>query len=1040
MTPEEIFKQIVKSSYFEELLKMGKNVFLSRKLINEILHDAISETNTDNSEVIIKAFNHKIDEYIKSIKENEEELKKLLEYYICLNFEEKYFDLDYKTAKANLIKLEEMISLIEVELSPNLIRELMVNQIFLHNVECLIGNTEEKVEDKFISSVLDVYRELHPSIEEPVVEIIDQVIPVTEEPKKSKTTRRSSRAKKEKVAEKPSRVKKTPVINDEEDKQSDVEENDEPSIAEDYNEPLYAESDDDPSDITTDDITLDNLESESYDSVGPNDAVRTYIKQIRRYEVLSPEEEREIARKVKYGNPEESKKATLEMINHNLRLVVSIAKRYQDRGLDFMDLVQEGNLGLMTAVERYDSDQPYKFSTYATWWIRQAITRAISNYARPIRVPVHMLERINKVRKIMNRFQMEFGTEPTSKEVADELGITAEKVEEILKSDCSVISINTFVGNSKKNESDATELGELLEDKRLQFEDKVIEKISYQQIVEAISKNPKIKPRTWEIFALRNGLKDGSPRTLEEIGQMFGVTRERVRQLEAKCLAIIKSDKNIINKEKVSLPAKGPSIPRNYYDDKREEFEKMQKNILDLLGKISSDAVGIKLFCLRMGYHDGRIYSFEEISANTGFDVKRVYESIDRVIKDIAHSPYREDLFGFDLGMIKKINQFIEDSKENYANLNPYYDFPLAEQIEHFLKLVGTNEYERKIFMLKKGYLDKKYTISEIAYSRSLSTEKVKTIIINVLHRIKISRYYKKFTDLDGSIKDDINDLVAMRARKREDNMSRPAQTIFQILDESDINKIAEAVKELSTSQQQLFYKRYGSNQEDWYQQPTGKLDSKEKFKLWGGVLKTLREKLNPTQKDAKTVIPKEQVEKTNKEVTPTGVGASYSVRSAFTASADELYDLLDADVVNEDAAKKAKEENADAPKPDEVTGSVVVEESTSISEHSKSSSETYTKLVKLLKTPMMMEMLHELDYKTITIFSIGMIQDDNGKHYTAEDIATFLGMTPTEVRERTIAGLKFYRDAYDRYFDSAIASLEKEDKTIGQFKLSNGD
>ena len=256
-----------------------------------------------------------------------------------------------------------------------------------------------------------------------------------------------------------------------------------------------------------------------------NDPVRMYLKEIGRISLLSPEEEMNLSIRVANGD-EEAKNILAES---NLRLVVSIAKRYVGRGLLFLDLIQEGNIGLMKAVEKFDYDKGYKFSTYATWWIRQAITRALADQARTIRVPVHMVETINKMARIQRQLTLELNREPSEEELAKKMGISVEKVREVIKISQDPVSLETPIG-----EEEDSHLGDFVPDERsMRPEDYATNEILKEEIKSVLST---LQPREQQVLELRFGLIDGTSYTLEEVGKRFNVTRERIRQIEAKAL------------------------------------------------------------------------------------------------------------------------------------------------------------------------------------------------------------------------------------------------------------------------------------------------------------------------------------------------------------------------------------------------------------------------------------------------------------------------------------------------------------------------
>ena len=290
-------------------------------------------------------------------------------------------------------------------------------------------------------------------------------------------------------------------------------------------------SDDDEASIEDDadaEIDVEKIDLSVPEGVSIEDPVRMYLKEIGKVPLLTAEEEIELSKQMELGG-EEGKRAQQRLAEANLRLVVSIAKRYVGRGMLFLDLIQEGNLGLIKAVEKYDYRKGFKFSTYATWWIRQAITRAIADQARTIRIPVHMVETINKLIRVSRQLLQELGREPTPEEIAEEMGMSVERVREILKISQEPVSLETPIG-----EEEDSHLGDFIQDDNFPVPaDAAAFTLLKEQLVEVLGT---LTEREQKVLRLRFGLDDGRALTLEEVGKEFNVTRERIRQIEAKAL------------------------------------------------------------------------------------------------------------------------------------------------------------------------------------------------------------------------------------------------------------------------------------------------------------------------------------------------------------------------------------------------------------------------------------------------------------------------------------------------------------------------
>ena len=296
-----------------------------------------------------------------------------------------------------------------------------------------------------------------------------------------------------------------------------------------HNVEVVDEPDPDVAGFTLTEDSVDVLESAlSAEGVAIDDPVKVYLKEIGRVPLLSPDEERQLALDIQEGGYK-GERAKQRLSEANLRLVVSIAKRYVGRGMQFLDLIQEGNLGLIKAVEKFDHTKGFKFSTYATWWIRQAITRAIADQARTIRIPVHMVETINKVKKVSRQLLQELGHDPSPEEIAEEMGMPVDKVREILKIAQEPVSLETPIG-----EEEDSHLGDFIPDDEAPVPAEAASHALLKEQLASVLKS--LTPREEKVLRLRFGLEDGRPRTLEEVGKEFQVTRERIRQIEAKAL------------------------------------------------------------------------------------------------------------------------------------------------------------------------------------------------------------------------------------------------------------------------------------------------------------------------------------------------------------------------------------------------------------------------------------------------------------------------------------------------------------------------
>ena len=315
------------------------------------------------------------------------------------------------------------------------------------------------------------------------------------------------------------------VVNEEEEEEEEEDfDESKMNLEEDPDDDFFAQEEDG---ANQEDIDIEHLDLSITGDVRVNDSVKMYLKEIGKYDLLKPEDEPILAKKILEGDQE----AKNTLINANLRLVVNIAKHYVGRGMLFLDLIQEGNLGLMKAVDKFDYEKGFKFSTYATWWIRQAITRAIADQARTIRIPVHMVETINKMTRIQRQLVQDLGREPSAEEISEAMGgeLTPKRIREIQRIAMEPVSLETPIG-----EEDDSHLGDFIEDKDSESPVEYTTRQLLKEELYGILKD--LNDREERVIRLRYGLDDNRPRTLEEVGKEFGVTRERIRQIEAKAI------------------------------------------------------------------------------------------------------------------------------------------------------------------------------------------------------------------------------------------------------------------------------------------------------------------------------------------------------------------------------------------------------------------------------------------------------------------------------------------------------------------------
>ncbi len=399
-------------------------------------------------------------------------------------------------------------------------------------------------------------------------------------------------------------------------------------------------------DISVDEISnqsVPNIESEnaySDDNIGYLDPLKQYLNEIIKVPLLTKEEEYELCMRIKNGDDIANKK----LIEANLRLVVSIARKYLNRGIEFLDLIQEGNEGLMIATKRFDATKGFKFSTYATWWIRQSILRALAEKSRNIRLPVYLTEKINFINRTKSYLTNKLNREPTLGEIAEYTKMTESEINEILMVSQNTISLNQTIKVSADNDFSENELGDFIPDEKQEFEDKVLKKGQYNEIIEIIKSIKSLNERELEVLLLRIGIVDGKKWTLEKCGRKLGITRERVRQIESRARS------KIINSNK-------RGILIEYADNQLEIIKKLKSynpNIMahERIYEFVKAAIGndlyARIFGLRMGYVDGNRHSIYSISQMIGMSSSHIYEICSKVLTRISDCTFKDEMIKLD--------------------------------------------------------------------------------------------------------------------------------------------------------------------------------------------------------------------------------------------------------------------------------------------------------------------------------------------------------------------------------------------------------
>ena len=959
----ELFNTLVKSPEVKRVLKKYQFLNLKSDLIKNLIIEEINlskkgyNQKVDYFKYIAFHLNDKIKNYLKKATKSNPTF--ILNNFINNNFksiaslEEAYFYLK---------KLIRFINEIELELTFNLITNLLTeNLLFNETVKFVVDNKlkavskvgiEKVITDEDIALIFESYCILNDIAIEEDKPLIDNCSVAADD--------------KEKI-------------------DISLEE-----LKSEYN--IDALDEEDIFDVKIgNDKAINDLEFE--EDFANLDSVKQYLVEISKIPLLTNEEEYELGQRLKNG-AEEAKKRFVEA---NLRLVVSIAKRYRGRGLELLDLIGYGNEGLIKAVSKFDVDKGFRFSTYATWWIRQAITRAIADYARNVRIPVHAVCKINSLMNASTKLSIKLNREPTTAELALETKMSEKAVVKLLKISQREVSLNQTITNGHKNEESEKELGDFIPDESHKIEEVSLINKGYVEMLEIIKSIGKIDARILDIFLLRAGCIDGRCWTLEECGRKYNITRERARQLEALARG------RILKSGKINILASYTNNPDKYSKKQADLEDAISKPIVELLRTILQDDFCVRVFSLRMGYIDGQKHSFMKISSEVNGNIHMVHDICEKVIQEINASPYRNRLLELDpnLEFLLGKEKTDEDSSEETRIINDYLsnqNLSNNEKIMTILKIIETNHDKREVFALRRRYINgRKYSIKEVSRKYCITREEVRQIEMEVLKKIGKSKYRSVIIKLDKNLEFEMNIISYSEGKGDVVEMGRKPRTIYEYFNNYSKELVDLAISEaLNDKEKEKFTALYGL---DLTVAPVSDLSKKEKMYVYNCILTKLHKYLEK-------MVPQ-----------PTRV--------------QNLKSASDEDILIENS-KKENNQTISSSQP----------KTTLFKNDFKQEIERkdYIQMLELLKTPAFFKLLPTFGYETSAIISLGLVQVD-GNYFAAKDIAKFLNISETQVLRTIIKVLSKYREMITSSIDQAIAHLEEDAKTIGQFvKPSNND
>ena len=728
--------------------------------------------------------------------------------------------------------------------------------------------------------------------------------------------------------------------------------------------------------------------------------IALYIKDIRQYELLTKEEEVELGYRLKAGDEEAREK----LINHNLRLAMSIARRYQGRGLPLEDLIQEGNLGLMKATTKFDVDKGFKFSTYSTWWIKQAITRAIYDKARTIRIPVHVNEEINKFNRKVGELTKQLGRPPLTQEVADALNTTPGKVKLFVDWQSEPVSLNQPVKNDGK---DPTEFGTFIPSKE-NIESNVMDSQVFP-IAMKILEDAGFKRREIDVFVKRFGVDGGGIRTLAEVGNDHNVTRERIRQIEAKVMRELKKPWNrrkfagYGNDPLMRKIDKSESGSKESKVDPKLRYQVKKASTLDeliilLYENTDIDEEALNIYINKLGINDGIPKSPRELSSIYGLSIPKINELCDNAKYSLVVDSKAKYLFG---KVTDKSSEL--DTEYNNERLSEY------RSIEHIVTYEKKDLFKRantrgKIVTRSKMYFALRYGIAD---GKVRSIREIARYYSDTCdHVAKVLKDFKKLFENDKEVEEIIEKVESI---KEENNMPRRVKPMHVLL-QCTVAQIDEALSILTSDERKLYDKRNTVDEEG---NTISYLTEEEQARFFD-IKRILKAKIdNPNYKRRGAKYKEELAAQKQEPIT-----------AASESKTTEIPEVKETPVVPSTPSITVVTKTTTTP--EGPTKAVPAVQGAKTDELPK---EVYLSVLAALKTTTMKEMLETLpeDRAIITMLRLGYF---NGKYFSTEAISNFLGVDEDYVREAVKDSLVLYREKVNSFIDTAVSFVDDKKET----------